>query len=574
MYQHARLPLAIATLLALTGCGSLNNIRNTDRAVARSLADAEASAQAMKEAKGDEAAPVTILANKQYVNTKPIKLKRVLPTPCKITFNPVDPVTLFEAVQIISRACGVPARVGSDAAALVSGGAGQVSAGSASSPVGPQGIPLPPGISAPPTVFGAAPTSTVASPQTIRVSYTGPVEGLADVIASRFGVSWRVEDGAPLFFVRETRFFTIYNLPQKLETKSSISSGNTTTAGVTSGVGQGTAGSSGGGVSGENGSVQTTTLSTNANPVEDLTNTLKSMVGVGASYQYSSSTGTLVVSDTPDHLDRVAEYVDYLNTIYSKQVLVNVRLLSVTVSNGDSYGLNWTAVYTNLAHNYGIKLSNSYTATTGAVSGAINILSGNTKWNGSQVLVNALATQGKVRVLTEPSVLARNMKPTPIQVARQTGYLASAPGSSTATTPGSSVSLGNLQPGTVTTGFNMNVMPQVYPDNKTMELQLSINLSELVEIVRRESGDAAIETPTIDNKMFNPDVTLKSGETAIIASFKQESSDNQRSGVGSARNWLFGGGVTGKGQTTYIVIAISPVVLAENLPNAALAGAE
>ncbi len=568
------LPLA-AALTALAGCGSLNDIRHSDQQTDRSIADANKAAAALRNVKDQPADMATVISDKQYVDTTPLVLSRAsqLQSKCNIVYSPAKGLTLLETGQLISKVCGLEVRVTPDALGV---GATATDATSASATTGPQSIPLPPGVSLPPGPRGVTTTplggSANLSDQLVDIRYTGPLPGFLDALTSRFGLSWRVDRGAVVIYRTETKIFHIYNMPKALDMSSVFSSGTTTTAGVSGGAGGSTGGSSGGsgGVGGNTGSMLTTSAALKTDPAKDLIAAVKAMTtrGSGQSF-YSASNGTLIVTDTPEVLDRVGAYVNSLNKTYSKQVLVNVQLLAVTVNDNDSYGLNWTAVYKDMAKNFGFTLSNSYTATSGAVSGAINILSGSSHWSGSQALINALATQGRVRVLTEPSVVARNLTPAPIQVAHQTGFIAQSSNTITGG-GGGGFSQSSLTPGTVTTGFNMWAMPMVYPDNKTLELSLSVNLSDLVNILRKTSGDSAIEVPEIDNKMFSPDVTLRSGDTAVIASFKQASLDNERSGTGSAHNWLFGGGITGTRKTVYIVIVVTPVVLATKIPAAAL----
>ncbi len=567
------LPLA-AVLTTLAGCGSFDNIRHSDRQTDRSIVDANRAAEAMRGVQNQPANMASVISDQQYVDTTPLVLSRAtqLQSKCDITYSPAKGMTLLETGQLISKLCGLEVRVTPDAIGM--GATGEVG-GASPSPSGPQNIPLPPGVSLPPGPGGVVTTplggSRNLADQLVDIRYAGPLPGFLDALTARFGLSWRVDRGAVVVYRTETKVFHIYNMPKALDMSSVFSSGTTTSAGVSGGAGGSTGGSSGGsgGVGGSTGSMQTTSVGLKTDPVKDLEAAVKAMTTAGSGQSfYSVSNGTLIVTDTPEVLDRVGTYIDSLNKTYSKQVLVNVQLLSVTVNNTDSYGLDWTAVYKDMSKNFGFTLANSYTAANGAVSGAINILSGSSHWSGSQALISALASQGKVRVLTEPSVVARNLTPAPIQVAHQTGFIAQS--SNTITGGNGGFSQSSLTPGTVTTGFNMWAMPMVYPDNKTLELSLSVNLSELVNILRKESGDSAIEVPEIDNKMFSPDVTLRSGDTAVIASFKQESMDNERRGTGSPRNWLFGGGITGTRKTTYIVIVVTPVVLASKLPAAAL----
>jgi len=174
-------------------------------------------------------------------------------------------------------------------------------------------------------------------------------------------------------------------------------------------------------------------------------------------------------------------------------------------------------------------------------------------------LIQALSQQGSVSTITSPSITTLNLQPAPVQVARQTSYLASVTTTATAQV-GSSTS---LTPGTVTTGFNMNLLPYVMNDRQVL-LQYSINLSALQRIRQVKSGDNMIEIPEVDNRIFSQKVRLKSGETLVLSGFEQSIDTGNTSGVGSAWNPLLGGGMNSERRRDVIVILINPLVLDRN----------
>ncbi|MEJ0003015.1 MAG: hypothetical protein WDN30_04640 [Pararobbsia sp.] len=72
---------------------------------------------------------------------------------------------------------------------------------------------------------------------------------------------------------------------------------------------------------------------------------IKSMLSPAGSVVTSPATGIDFVTDTPDVLEHVGDFMEQQNRVLSRQVLVNVTVLSVTLSADDSYGINWQAVY-------------------------------------------------------------------------------------------------------------------------------------------------------------------------------------------------------------------------------------
>jgi type IVB pilus formation R64 PilN family outer membrane protein len=174
-------------------------------------------------------------------------------------------------------------------------------------------------------------------------------------------------------------------------------------------------------------------------------------------------------------------------------------------------------------------------------------------------MVDALASEGRVSIVTQPSITTLNMEPVPIQVARQTAYLAE---SKTLLSNGTSdLAQQTLTPGSVTAGFNMNVMPFVLPDQQSLLLHFSINLSTLEDLRKFTSGDSAIELPELSQSIFSQKVRLRSGETLVLSGYEQDTSRTQARGLGSSRFWALGGGKSSDNERRVIVILITPVVL-------------
>src|SRR5205085_6535083 len=139
------------------------------------------------------------------------------------------------------------------------------------------------------------------------------------------------------------------------------------------------------------------------------------------------------------------------------------------------------------------------------------------RWAGSQAMISALSTQGRVTELTSASVVTLNNQPVPVNVGRRVSYLAASATSQTANV-GSTTS---LTPGTVSTGFSMTLVPHII-DGQELLLQYAIDLSSLLRIKTISSGGSSIEAPDVSTSSFLQRVRLKSGETLVVAGFDQD----------------------------------------------------
>jgi len=447
--------------------------------------------------------------------------------------------SLAELAERISVRTGLPVKVTPDALEV---GAAMRGAGSAGAPApSGYGVPLPP-----------APAATRSAG--VRIYYAnGNLRGLLDTAAARFGVSWKYADGAIRFFHTESRTFQIDTLPGDSTFNASVTSGATSNPGSgTGGAAAGAGGAAGttNGVTANNS--QNTAVASKLSVYGSIESVIKAMLSSYGKVVISPATGSITVVDTPDTLDRVAAYVENENRTLERQVVINVTVLSVSLNDSEDYGINWNLVYTTLRQKYGLTSAPFALDGTRFSAGVL----GDSRFAGSTAIIDALSKQGKVRRQTTASVITLNNQVVPLQVAKQTSYLQQ---SQTTVVPQVGTTT-TLIPGTVTSGFNMSILPHVLA-NGTVLLQFSTDISALNTIREVQSGDSKIETPEIDTRNFLQRVAMKSNETLIISGFEQTDDNLDRQGVGSARNVAFGGGIKAASAKESIVILITPTTV-------------
>lgn len=555
--RHTLVPFVSAIAVALlAGCSSHpvrvidNNVTQTQAAADHLLAELRAGTNAPGR--------FAVIDDSDYTPSRPQRIERPNPVPrCEIEYRPVGPVSLMEVEQQITRDCGVQVRITSDAHEYVAnrGGDGRQQQQAQAS------VPAP--LMVPPLVGGGSTASLpsyIAAPNQVSISYKGDVSGLLNAVTSRLGLSWRYTNGVVVIFNLDTRIYQIHSIPSAVSMNSTITSGSTTSTGVSGGGGAGGGASSSGGVSGNSGSNQSTVVTTESNPVADLTAQIESLLTPNRGRaSYARSNSTITVTDTPDVLDRIELLVDTLNRALRIQVMLNIKVMSVQVSNSNEVGINWNLIYSNLANQYGLGLVNGTAGSQDAISGSLSILEGSSRFSGSALLVNALAQHGQLSVITEPTVTTLNMEPVPVQVADMTSYVAR---TQTLLTGGAGdFAQVSRDLGQITTGFSMNVLPHVLPDEETVLLELSIQMSDLKQLRSIGDADNLVEGPDFGNRSFRSKTRLRSGQTLVLSGYDQQINRNDRRGVGNARNWLFGGGRNASANREIIVILITPQVM-------------
>lgn len=543
--------LAVATILS-AGCASVGEKveQNVEQAYVRAERLTKDVGHARPANPGAEAVvyePSIWVANTTKKTKKEIVLPRKFYEPA---FFAREMLSLQQFAERITARTGIPATVSPEAiqASFSSQmsqlqGVGSLPQVPGGQPVGTSGIP------AMPSTVGMAGTQQM--PQTVQISYTsGDLKGLLDTAVARYGVSWRYANERIEFFVVESRTFMVRAAPADASMTSRLSSG------VSSG-GSGSSGSAGGGntISQSSGnSSMETSVRNSLNTWGSLTDSVRGMLSSRGRAVSSPVTNSITVTDTPEVLDNVAAFIDKQNDILSKQVVLNVTVLAVTTGDTDDYGISWNLVYQTLKTAYGI--TNVFNPLAGAVAISAAVLnSANSRWAGSQAVISALSQNRKVRIETTASVTALNNQPTPVDVSKQTTYIAQ---SSTTSTPniGSTTA---ITPGVVSSGFSMTVLPTIMQDGQVI-LQFQTGISSLRQIRTITSGTSSIEAPELDSRTFLQRVAMKSGDTLVLSGFEQTDDNLERSGVGSADNSLAGGGTKGRTNKEVIVILVTPVV--------------
>lgn len=405
---------------------------------------------------------------------------------------------------------------------------------------------------------GGAPTLNAASQSQATtdlsgfISYNGKLAGLLDVLAARFSMYWEPEEDGVRFFYTKSRTFRLSALPGN--------SSMTSTVGTQSTGGGGTSGGSSGNNSSSTSAQMKSGISFDGLSVwTAIEDGIKAMLTPAGRVVVTPATGTITVTDTPPSLERVASFVHEQNAALTRQVVMNVRVLSVELNDSDSYGVNWNAIYQNVGRGLGVAL-NSVSGLPGVSSTlAFNVINTNSMWDGTQAMLEALSKQGRVSQITSASIVTINNQPAPIQVGRQRSYLAS---STTTIGTGGAGNTTTLVPGVVTTGFSMSVLPHIL-DNGRMMLQYAGDISSLVDINTVSSNGSSIQTPEIDTRNFLQRVMMNNGETLVLTGFEQFGASGSKQGIGNANNIALGGSAKTSNNKTILVVLIQPVTTGE-----------
>jgi type IVB pilus formation R64 PilN family outer membrane protein len=423
-------------------------------------------------------------------------------------------------------------------------------------------------------------TLVSAGKGTMSVNYTGPLGGFLDVVGDAFNYGWEYDGNRIVFTRTQVATFDIPALPIVMKLAFALDSGASSSASGGSGGG-GSSGGTSGGVQQTGGSSQKASTDAAFNLWNEMEKTMKNIVGKSGTIDISGSTGTVTANAPAAVINQLRKYVKRINRELSREIVLAVDVYSVRLNKGDNYNLDLN-VMLQKAGEYGVGyMTPGATAATtvanvlagratgnGGVGAAV--LNANSQFYGSNALVQALSTQGDVSIMTSANLTTLNGIPAPFQVINTRGYVAQV---STTVTAGTSsgATQTSLTPGTVTTGFNLYVVPRV-DKNGSVLLQYGVNISELVGAQNGfdtfSSGGQTVQLPNINARNFVQEASVPINGTLVLTGFEQKNDKNSGSGVGDGHFPLFGGGVTASHGREVVVVSITPRVISFGAPNA------
>jgi len=397
-------------------------------------------------------------------------------------------------------------------------------------------------------------TQAIASrTPTMSVLWDGPLAGLLDLGAARYGVDWEYRDGVIQISDERTETFVIHALP----TTSSLDSQLTTTAGQSGGASSPSAGT--GGATAGSSTNGAATLGASQKASLDAWGEIKTALGViigdRGRYAVTPSNGTVTVTATPAVLTQVATFVREQNAILTRQVFVRVRVYAVTGNDSDDAALSFNALFQNAAKSYGLSFLSPGSAPTSAVGTfTASVIDPNSQFNGSKLVAQALSATSKTTLITELNLSALNNRPVSQQSVRSTSYVAQ-----TAVTNGQFTSTTQLIPASLTTGFTVSLLPRIISGERIL-MDYSINLSSLVSLVNQTSGGQTIQLPTTDSDQGMQETELRSGQVLMLNGYISDSAADARQGTGSPGNFLLGGTRSASTSKKRIIVTMEPVI--------------
>lgn len=359
--------------------------------------------------------------------------------------------------------------------------------------------------------------------QPVTINYHGTIRGALTELSNRTNYAFQVNGNEVDWQSFVVRTFDISFMPGSA----------TYMVGQNAGGSPGSSNASGSGdivsVHGNLGNEQYSNLKAQLSVWADLQNTLNSLKSADGKVTVSESTTTVTVMDHPSNVKAIAQYIKQLNRAMTRQVSIQVSVLELQLNKEFNYGIDWNLLQAALGTQFAI---NGQAGTAADVSnstlanGLVTLTIGKPD---SNAIIRALSVQGKLSIVTQPTMVTTNNQVAEVRITKDTGFLQSIT-TTTAVNAGTSTS---LTPGMVTDGFTLYLLPKIQDDK--IYLQISSTLSNLLTLAEvnnkgtttpskdneNSSNFQSIQVPTLTEKHFNQRAVLESGTTLIITGFQQ-----------------------------------------------------
>ncbi len=393
------------------------------------------------------------------------------------------------------------------------------------------------------------------------------VNEVLDVVSDVYGYAYR-RSGASFIVLPasvQSRIFQIdyLNLTRNGSSRTRVSSGQVSESsrggrfrGGAAGLGGVQDPLLGGGLPGAGSQSQTVSgsrIETNyeADFWDELTETLQAIVGIGEGHSVvvNAQAGVVVVSAMPDRLRDVESYLNTIQAIAQRQVILEAKIVEVTLDEGFQAGINWVAVAQNsggdtytfgqlapprdFTGNFEDLGGNPVTVAPGnpvggfiqeTLGGAFTLALDIGDFN---AFIELLESQGETRVLSSPRVSTLNNQKAVIKAGSDEFFVTNV--TSNTVTGTSSTTSRDVELTPFFSGVALDVTPQISAGGEVI-LHIHPTVSEVVDQQKALTVSGETDTlPLAFSEIRESDsiVRAKSGQIIVIGGLMRNSSRRQ-----------------------------------------------
>lgn len=357
-------------------------------------------------------------------------------------------------------------------------------------------------------------SNSVKAPAT--VSLAGAAEPLArilDRIAARLGVMWRYHQERIEFYRVETRVFNVRALTLNASAQASLGLG--------------------GGDTNEAGFVSTSRTSLDSGQYDVLA-VVRARIEPflsrsGLLVAEPGASASIVVTDTPDVLQRIAVYLEHENRALTRRVRLIFEELTVAMNDNAEAGLDWNLLFSSAKLGAAMSMAGAGMTDSGLVSLGLN----HGPFQGSDAIVKALSEVGQIVRRSSLPVLTLNRRPVTHAIRTTFSYIDKVQTTALGNMAGMALPSVSVSQREETVGSLLTLVPDAQDDGQIL-LSVAYDNTVAQPLKSVTFGDKdnplQLQQITIDGNGTVQQVALQPGQPLLISGFDrtQEETEGRR----------------------------------------------
>ena len=299
----------------------------------------------------------------------------------------------------------------------------------------------------------------------------------------------------------------------------------------------------------------------------------------GKSLIINPGSGMVAVSANAGTQHKVERYLAELRHRNRRQVLLEAKIVEVTLNKDSQMGVDWNAVLSPGAATGapGTSVLGSFVPGTvtnpnlGPGTGLFTLAVANARVSAT---LSALARDGQLTVLSSPRLTALNNQKAILRVVQEQAYFLTTSTTSGAGSLAGATTSVNITPLVVPVGIVLDIQPQISEDGSiTLAVNPSVSAvvgttTSTVNAAGTNAALASASLPVVNRRDLDTVVRIQSGETLVLAGIIQNSESADTSGVPWLKNLPLIGGLFSKKEKsklrTELAIFITPTLLEDS----------
>ena len=264
---------------------------------------------------------------------------------------------------------------------------------------------------------------------------------------------------------------------------------------------------------------------------------IRALLSEKGSLAVNKMASALMVTDFSKNLEVIEKFLQQVERAVSRQVIIEAQILEVTLNDRFQLGIDWRFLPQMTNAGFGWTSNQNLTGTTSTIPPSWGVPAATTGLTAGVATLNfvsmldALAQQGHVNVISTPRVSTLNNQKSIIKAATEEVYFEITISTSTGGPP-----IITATPRNVTIGVILNVTPQIDADgNILLDIQPSVTeeISRRTQVVGATSSGQPIltEAPVVSVRQAQTVARVRDGQTIVIAGLIRERKRNLDTGV-------------------------------------------